>query len=430
MEKKKTKNFRSLSAKMMNYTVIPLFVLAVLVGIAGSIFCKRAMISMIEDEMTQECDYLEGRMDAMYPGDYSWVVGEGTSFTLYKGTYEITDASEQLDVLKESFNNDFSIYLGQVSVLTSCKDADGNRYLLAEAPTTVRKTVIEGGETRFYSNVTVAGEKCFAYFRPIVNAAGNSYGMYAIFHSAAQINRRVASVIIPLYILCFVTVVALGFFSAYFSQKIVERIVAVKRFTESVAGGKLDTDMSAVYTSGNDELAQLAKSSVQMQLSIRKMIDYDTLTEIHNRRFATGYITKLHDNAGVKADYCIAIGDIDYFKKVNDTYGHDAGDAVLKMTADVLRRNVPPGHLVARWGGEEFIFAFREMTPEEAYQILENCLAEIRKTAVSYEDKVISVTMSFGLAKATAGKSVDEILIDADAKLYDAKEGGRNRIVM
>ncbi len=430
MEKKQTNFFNSLSGKMLNYTVIPLVILAVLVGIVASTSCRRAMISMVEDEMSKQCSYLETTMDELYPGDYSWEVVSDDSFRLFKGEYEITDKNEELDFMHEVYDNEFTIYLGQVSVLTSCKDDEGIRYILAEAPTIVRTSVIENGETKFYSNVTVAGEKCFAYFKPIISEDGNSYGMYAIYHSAADINKRVGSVVIPLYVLCFVAVLLLGFFSTYYSQKIVDRILVVKKFMESVADGKLNSEISSYYTSGLDELSVLAKSSVEMQNSLRKMIDYDTLTEINNRRFANIYIEKMHEEAGIKADYCIAIGDIDYFKKINDTFGHDAGDEILRSIAEILRRNVPRKNLVARWGGEEFIFAFNETAINEAEQILKKCLIEIRNTSFHYYDKEIRVTMSFGLAKAEEGRSADAIIMQADDMLYAAKGGGRNRIVL
>ncbi|MCR5786033.1 MAG: diguanylate cyclase [Eubacterium sp.] len=429
-EKKNMGFFESLSGKMLSYTVIPLIILAVLVGFVGSTFCKRTMISMVESEMSKECQYLENTMNSLYPGDYSWEVISDESFKLYKGDYEITNENEELDEMHSAFDNEFAIYLGQVSVLTSCTDEEGNRYILSEAPTVVRTSVIENGETKFYSNVTVAGEKCFAYFKPIISSDGNSYGMYAVFHSAAELNKRVLSVIIPLYVLCFIAVLVLGFFSTYYSQKIVDKILVVKRFMESVSSGRLNTEMNPLYLAGNDELAVLARSSVEMQASLRKMIDYDALTEISNRRFANIYIEKMHEESGIRSDYCITIGDIDFFKNVNDTYGHDAGDAVLKYVADILRKNVPPKDLVARWGGEEFIFAFNEKSMDEAYIILRNCLTEIRNNSVYYNGENIQVTMSFGLARAEKERTADIVIMQADNLLYEAKETGRNKIVV
>ena len=428
-EKKSVSHFCSLSGKMLNYTIIPMIILAVLVGIVGSVSCRKAIESMIQEEMIKQCTYFEDTMNKLYPGDYSWKIISDDSFILYKGDYDITNQTETIDSLKCAFNNEFTIYLGQVSVFTTCEDDKGMRFVLAEAPTVVRTAVIENGETKFYSNVTVAGEKCFAYFRPIISEDGNSYGMYAIYHSAADINKRVRSVVIPLYVLCFVAVLALGFFSTYCSQKIVDRILAIKKFTESVADGKLNTEMRSSYTSGNDEIAALARTSVKMQRNLRKMVDYDALTEINNRRYANMYIKRMYNVAGDGLGYGIAIGDIDYFKKINDTYGHTAGDEVLKTVAGILRKNVPLGNLVARWGGEEFIFVFNNIKQEEAEKILEKSLVEIRETVIEYDRQEIKVTMSFGLAMAEPDKSIDKILKEADDLLYDAKAMGRDRIV-
>ncbi len=428
-KKPSTNFFKSLRGKMLMYTVIPLIIIAAVIGFVGAHNARLAMVSMVEDEMSDQCDYLERRMDALYPGDYSWEIISDDDYKLYKGEYDITTQTELLDSLKVAFDNEFTVYLGKASVLTSYTDDAGSRYVLSEAPVIVRTEVIEGGQTKFYSDVTVDGIKCFAYFRPITYDDGTTYAMYAIYHSAEDINGRVNGVVFPLYAVCFFATIVLGFISVYFSQGIVNKILAVKNFMESVSEGKFDTHMNATYMNGDDELSSLARSGVKMQDALKVYIDYDVLTRINNRRYANIYLEKMHEEAGVKSDYCIAIGDIDFFKKVNDTYGHDAGDVVLRNTAEILRKNVPPKCLVARWGGEEFLFAFKETTLEESAEILEKCREEIKKSTWDYDGQKISVTMSFGVAAAKYNRTVESVVMLADDMLYEAKEKGRDRIV-
>lgn len=125
---------------------------------------------------------------------------------------------------------------------------------------------------------------------------------------------------------------------------------------------------------------------------------------------------------------CIALGDIDHFKKVNDTYGHDAGDAILRDISALLTRLLPTAHILARIGGEEFMVVLRHTTPSKAYAILEQVRKSIEVHTFHYHDTLpISLTMSFGLAVADKRCHLEKAYAAADTALYFAKQQGRNR---
>jgi len=141
--------------------------------------------------------------------------------------------------------------------------------------------------------------------------------------------------------------------------------------------------------------------------------------------------------------------DIDYFKKLNDTYGHDTGDQVLRMIAQKLSK-VHSDAKVFRYGGEEFVIVFPEKTPKEAYHYLENCRRTIENTPFIIRGKdrkqrsavdrgkylrntqeEIKVTVSIGVASSNINPAdAEKVLIAADEMLYDAKETGRNKVVL
>ena len=118
--------------------------------------------------------------------------------------------------------------------------------------------------------------------------------------------------------------------------------------------------------------------------------------------------------------------DIDHFKHVNDTYGHDVGDMVLRASVDIVKDNLKPSHVFGRWGGEEFIYVLPETELSEAIEFAENLRSQIEQ---SYFTTVQHITMSFGVTQYMAGDTIDSFVKRADEGLYKAKEGGRNRVV-
>lgn len=154
----------------------------------------------------------------------------------------------------------------------------------------------------------------------------------------------------------------------------------------------------------------------------------DSLTQLRNRRGVYEYynleVLPTLDYSPVSIVMC----DIDYFKRVNDTYGHNAGDEVLRMVAKVLSANVSEGE-VFRWGGEEFVVLLPGDTENQAKAFAENLRKEIEESIFSFEEEKIRITMSFGVSECNAENTLEENMEVADARLYEAKSTGRNRVV-
>ena len=127
----------------------------------------------------------------------------------------------------------------------------------------------------------------------------------------------------------------------------------------------------------------------------------------------------------------LVVMDIDYFKAVNDTYGHDVGDIVLKATANRIRELVRSEDLVARFGGEEFVIVMRGAHPTEVVQYAERIRSRVQSTSVKVPSGVIHITLSGGVAHAAEATvtSAEDLFALADRRLYEAKRNGRNRIV-
>lgn len=159
-----------------------------------------------------------------------------------------------------------------------------------------------------------------------------------------------------------------------------------------------------------------------------KAANSDQLTGLPNRRGVMQYLNGLKD----LSDYhcvSVAMGDIDFFKKVNDTYGHDAGDEVLKAVAKTMVDNCRNTAFISRWGGEEFLLIFPDCNGDQAFIVLERLRTKIQKEAIIVGDNNIKITMTFGLTEYNYNKDEELAIKEADEKLYMGKSNGRNQVV-
>ncbi len=157
----------------------------------------------------------------------------------------------------------------------------------------------------------------------------------------------------------------------------------------------------------------------------------DPMTGLNNRRFLEEYVETLLANVRRKQSHLsIMMLDLDYFKMVNDNYGHDAGDAVLKAVAQVLKQSVRASDMVIRYGGEEFLIILQDTTGPSADQVAENIRMAVEKLRINVSGTVLQKTISIGMADYPDDSDTFwQTVKFADVALYRAKEDGRNRVV-
>jgi diguanylate cyclase (GGDEF)-like protein len=172
-----------------------------------------------------------------------------------------------------------------------------------------------------------------------------------------------------------------------------------------------------------------AQKLSQVMMALEASSERDWLTGLYNRRAFTKFGTACFEN-GESAPFALVILDIDYFKKVNDTWGHLAGDQVLKELAICLQRAIKTREYVARLGGEEFALILETEDGSETLSRLDEVMEKVRQMRVSIGDDVtISLTVSMGLAcYSSRMECFDTMFRKADIALYRAKHMGRNRI--
>ncbi|MEP9373144.1 PleD family two-component system response regulator [Mesorhizobium sp. KR1-2] len=176
----------------------------------------------------------------------------------------------------------------------------------------------------------------------------------------------------------------------------------------------------------NDHLRASVTQTIEMAVT-------DGLTGLHNRRYLDSHLQTLFDRAVARRrSLSVMITDLDRFKSVNDTYGHDGGDDVLREFARRLRKNVRGIDLACRYGGEEFVVVMPDTDGDIAERVAERIRAEIARTPflVGKDGQALEVTISIGVSSLRRGPdTVEDLMKRADIALYEAKTGGRNRVV-
>lgn len=168
--------------------------------------------------------------------------------------------------------------------------------------------------------------------------------------------------------------------------------------------------------------------------AIRDASNKDYLTDLYNRRYFFDLGRKIFENARRgNLDITIAVIDIDNFKRINDTYGHEAGDMALKCVADVISKNIRKADLLARLGGVEFCVLATNMKKEKTFSFFDTLRKRIKENEFKVGSKVlpikIALTVSIGVT-TRLGSSLETTINQADQLLYQAKQSGRNKVVV
>ena len=177
----------------------------------------------------------------------------------------------------------------------------------------------------------------------------------------------------------------------------------------------------------------LHQRTVELKVAYRRieeLAELDELTSLLNRRYIVKCLNEEMPRAQRGKDPCsVAIIDLDFFKKINDQFGHPAGDEALRTFAISIFANIRTIDKLGRYGGEEFLLILPDTAKDQAVRTLDrlrSIISEVDWTAISGG---LNLTMSAGICTVRQTDSVDDILIRADAALYRAKDAGRNRVV-
>lgn len=426
--KKKYKG-NSIFWAMLKMNILPIVLLAIVLTSFSAVRFASAMNQEVQNGLIDLSNTIFTMYDVMYEGDYHVITYDGSIY-LFKGEHQLNGDYEIIDAIKEKSDVDVTVFYQDVRVLTTVYSKSGERAIGTRASAVARRDVLEGKKAQFYSNVLVEDEKYFAYYAPIIDSKGECVGMLFVGKPSSEVEELVWKSVRPIVYFAVVIGVAAGFLTVRFSRKMIAAIERTGDFVAQVSGGDLHAELSMQVLKREDELGDMGKNVVQMQKALCELVELDQLTGLNNRRNGEKLLRQVHlscKNAG--RPYCVAIGDIDFFKKINDTYGHECGDVVLSEISARIKAKMQGQGFAARWGGEEFLLVFQNMELAAAYRQLSELLEDIRTRKVQYKNCTeVQVTMTFGVVQG--GKSsAEQLLRDADARLYQGKNNGRDQVV-
>ena len=419
-----------LGDKMLALAVLPILVLGIVLMVVSMQTFSDKMEGHVRKEMTQQTKLILKILDENYPGEFSLNKDVKGNYHIYKGGKDITKDTEFIDNMKEIMGVEVTLFCQDVRLQTTLRDTKGRLFINTAVSSVITKDVLKKKKAHFYRSTTNVGdERYFAYYEPIFLEDGTCFGMAGVCRKATDIEKNIRMAVRPILLLSIAAIFVIGAISISYTRILTKRIRILQQFMKKLTKDDFEAEMPAGLLKVEDEIGDLARSGKKMQESIRRQVEYDEMTQLYNRRYGDKNLLKMKAQmqiSGIK--YCVAIGDIDFFKKVNDNYGHEAGDEVLIHVARVLKEQLLANGFVCRWGGEEFLIVIESHTIEQAEHILQSILDTLRNQTITYQEQQIRVTMSMGLVSVKAEDEIDDILRCADQKLYEAKENGRDQI--
>ena len=427
MENTQKKSSSKISYTLQTIGLLPLLALGIAMLFFTSQWFTKTMYQEVERELYNATKSATTLLNAAYPGDYH-LEGD-VAYLLYKGETDITRDYSLLDQFKEDTGLDITLFYQDTRILTTLYNAQGERIVGSGAPDIVIRDVLNTGENHFYTHTLINGKAYFSYYIPLRNQDGSVVGMLFVGRPSETVSLSIQNYVYPLtwLIIGFVALVTVCIY--FYTRKFVAVLLHIHSFLSEVASGNLNATLDQSVTKRSDELGDIGRCALSMQRSLRTMIEQDALTELYNRRSGDKKLRQVFEEARSSGQsFAIAIGDIDFFKKVNDTYGHECGDAVLKNVSALLKQHMWHRGFAARWGGEEFLLVFENVDLAEARKQLELLMDKIHELDTLYDEQHVKVNMTFGLV-CDPDKDIHTLLKEADEKLYIGKTNGRNQVV-
>lgn len=419
------KKQKSIKQTLIGLSVIPVVFIGIALTVISTTTLWNSMTKEVSNSLSIAAHSVYNTYSLVAPGDFREEDG-----VLMKGDFAIEGDYTIVDALKDSYGMEITLFYGDERKLTTITDGEGKRLTGTKADNQTVHWVLENGREYFSPKVDIGGEDYFGFYIPVLNKDKSVVGMAFAGKKRSDVMNSMQTSVFQSMLICMLVVVTTLLACIGASQKIIRAIKSIMEYLGYLAQSDFSQKMPKSVLRRNDEIGEMGKHAEVVSKSLKDMITTDPLTGLYNRRACKKYLDKWIDtcNKNKKNRITVAIGDIDYFKKINDTYGHDCGDLVLVTVSDIFKRHMGEDGCVARWGGEEFLLVFEEQK-KDAEKRLCNMLEEIRAHEFEHDGAHFCITFSFGLNGDVVGKTFDEIVNEADEYLYKGKAGGRDRIV-
>ena len=420
MKKRQSKLFFSLAMMM----TIPIVILGIILVMVGRQSVAEGMSVEIQKSLAGTTRTLIDTHSLAYPGEIRMEDGR-----FYMGDVDMTGNYALIDRIKDNTKSDVSIFWGDTRVLTTVRDKDGNRIVGSKLENQQILDAVFMGNEYYSDQVLIRDEEYFGYYAPLYND-DEICGILFAGMTKDSVEENVGTIMTKILVVFLLALVISLAVIYNYARNLVVRLNGIRTYIGGLAENDFSGKMPKVVYKRNDEIAEMGNHATEVAQTIKDLIYNDPLTGLYNRRAGRNELSKYMDKADGQAKdvVTIALGDIDFFKKVNDTYGHECGDMVLVTVSEMMKRYLKDRGFCSRWGGEEFLLVYKGDL-QTVKDNLESMMEELRQLTFTYEEHSFSVTMTFGLTQYQTGDSVDGLVKKADDLLYRGKSGGRNQIV-
>ena len=424
-DKKMKRKKRKFAINVMSLAVIPILILGMFVIFITSSLIYTALKGEVANNLEDLARVSYQDFDMQYPGDYYL-----NNNHLYKGTEDIQNDFNLVDLIKNNTGVDATLFYQDKRILTTIRQEDGKRVVDTIAPDEVIETVLNNDKEFFSDSVVINDSSYFGFYMPVKNTDQHVVGMLFMGRPRADVMNHIMYNIylVSLSIITIMIIAIIVFY--YYSKKTIFALNTTKHFLGAVANGDLTTEIDPYVLQRHDEIGDMGRFAVMMKESLSDLVGKDPLTGLHNRHSCDVVLASLIQRVKQKnTSFAVAMGDVDFFKYVNDTYGHQAGDETLRQLAKVISTHMEHLGFVFRWGGEEFVLIYEDMDRYQAFKHLEILQEQIDQESIYWKDDKVKITMTFGLADSNEYNDLDELINLIDDNLYRGKKEGRNRIV-
>lgn len=417
--------YHSIANKILMMIAISGLFLGAVVITAGAAMIYNATENGIKTEICTAARTFGNIYNSHFDGDLSY---DGEVCLVGDTEISSDDFSRLTGVVSCEEDVDFTLFYNDIRVFTSVKNVDGKLAVGTRAADEVTKMVIEGGNEYLYPRVLVNDRYYMGYYIPIMDDTGKTQGMIFAGKPIESAESSVSGAVARFIVLAVSALIIALSFCFFSTRRIVADITDINHYLAQLADGDFSAKLSSKTVKRKDELGELSLHAVKVRNNLRDMVERDPLTMLLNRR---GCKTRIEHLMIKEVPYSVIMGDIDFFKKINDTYGHVAGDYVLKNVSVILRAYANQnGGFVSRWGGEEFLMILPSSDTEYVKGVADKLLQDIRGTDFCFDGMNIAVTMTFGISAAKKGENSECVINRADELLYKGKTSGRNQVVI
>ena len=416
---KNKKKDKSIRTRLAAIVLLPILVLSLMIIFMGMILLYQFYTRSIRNELTATTNIVLDCLNLTVRGDYAYESG-----MLLKGDLNITD-STMLYRVKEKSQIDITIFWQDTRILSTVSNQYGVSAVGTSASQDVIEAVLERGECYYSTNLDINGISYIGYYMPIENIDHSVVVMIFAGKRKDVVYQGIRTVLLCFLLFSGVVSVLAVVISSMYSNRMVSDIDIINKFLKTISEGDLTVNLDKRIAGRNDELGRIGEYASRMRKELKNLIERDPLTSLYNRRSCNNKLKVLESE---KSEYTIVMCDIDWFKKINDTYGHDAGDYVLVTISNLIGENVKDCGFASRWGGEEFLLVYR-LSHDAALQKVRQIQQKVREYDFTYEGKTIKVTMTFGVEADESAASYEQRIRIADGNLYVGKNSGRNQII-